>query len=162
MWAQLNKWIAPLAQRLATLVVKAIITNVSDSDQIQLVQVNMGNDEIIDSVERIQNFGFTSHPLVDSEAVVLCIGGNREHPIVIVADQGEKRPTLEQGESAVYNAEGLLIKLTKNKIIELGDTSPTPLIEKDGVLTGNTVNPVTGAPFAAVPTDVSGTVRAKH
>lgn len=156
----LNRWIAPLRQRVVSLVVKAIITNVKDSEQIQLVQVNMGNDEIIDSVERVQNFGLTSFPLVDSEAIVLCIAGNREHPVVIVADQGSKRPTLESGESAVYNAMDLIIKLTKGKIIELNDGST--LLEKDGVLSGNTINPVTGAPFAAIPTDVSGTVRVKH
>jgi len=50
--------------------------------------------------------------------------------------------------------------LKKNKIIDVGDGST--LILKDGVLTGNTINPVTGSPFSAIPTDVSATVRAKH
>ena len=160
MWEALNQWIAPLRQRVVSMIAKAIITNVNDSGQIQLVQINTGNDELIDSVERIQNYGFTSYPLQDSEAIVLFVAGNREHPIVIVADQGNKRPTLVEGESAMYSSEGLLIKLDKNKIINIGDGST--LILKDGVLTGNTINPVTGSPFGAIPTDVSQTVRVKH
>ncbi len=161
MWDALNRWIAPLKKRVITMVVKAVITNVTDSGEIQLVQIDMGNGELVDSVERVQNFGFTSFPLVDSEAVVLCIAGSREHPVVVTADQGSKRPTLKEGESAMYNAHDLLIKLDENGIINIGDINTT-LLQKDGVLSGNTINPVTGAPFSAIPTDVSAYVRVRH
>ena len=155
------KLLKSLQQKIILMISKAIITSVKDSGKIQLVQVNLGNDEIIDSVERVQQFGFSSFPVKDSEAIVLCIAGDREHPIVIGTDSGEHRPILISGETALYNAFNAIIKLKQN-LIEINTLAGTPLLAKDGVLTGNTINPVTGSPFASVPSDVSQFVRVKH
>jgi phage gp45-like len=117
-----------LKAKLVLLVSKAVINLVTDSESIQLVQVDLGNDEVIDSVERIQNFGFTSHPKSGAKAIVLCVSGEREHPIVIVADDnGDKRPELSSGEAAVYNAFSEIVKL-KDGTIEIGQSAFVKLI----------------------------------
>lgn len=140
---------------------RAIITVVKDTTGMQTVQVDLGHDEKIDGVERVQNFGFSSHPKKGAQAVVVFIGGNRDHPIVIAADDRAYRPSLSQGEAAVYNAFNALVKL-KNGVIDINTNKAVPLLAKDGVLTGNTLNPVTGALWSAVPADVSQKVRASH
>lgn len=126
----LYRYLEPIKTKLILMVAKALITYVKDSESIQLVQIDMGNDEMIDSVERVQNFGFTSFPISGAKAVVLCIGGEREHPIVIVADDnGDNRPTLIEGESAVYNAHDMIIKL-KDGTIEVGENTFKKLINE--------------------------------
>ncbi len=127
----LHRYLEPIKTKLILMVAKAIITYVKDSESIQLVQVDMGNDEQIDSVERVQNFGFTSFPKTGAKAIVLSIGGEREHPIVIVADDdGDNRPTLTEGESAVYNAHNMIIRL-KDGTIEIGESTFKKLINEN-------------------------------
>lgn len=157
----LERWIAPLKRRVMLMIGRAIITVVKDTTGMQTVQVDLGHDEKIDSVECVQNFGFSSHPKSGAQAVVVFIGGNRDHPLVIAADDRNFRPSLSSGESAMYNAFNAIVKL-KNGVIEINTAKAVPLLVKDGVLTGNTVSPVTGALFSAVPANVSQKVRASH
>lgn len=124
------KYLEPLKNKIILMITKAIITYVKDSELIQLVQIDMGNDEKIDSVERVQNFGFTSFPTSGAKAVVLFVSGEREHPIVVVADDnGDNRPSLVEGESSVYNAFNMIVKL-KNGTIEIGENTFKKLINE--------------------------------
>ena len=142
----LDRILEPIRNKIILMVAKAVINRVIDTEGIQTLQVDFGNDELIDGVERVQNFGFTSHPEDGGQAIVLCIGGTREHPVVIAVDEGKYRPALAKGESAMYNAGGMLIKLTSGGFIDLQKGS-TPLTPLDGVVTGACIDPFTGSPF---------------
>lgn len=117
MTSLIGRFVEPLRNRLLLLIAKAIVTRVNDSENIQIVQINLGNNEVIDGVERIQNFGFSSNPVNGSPAIVLCLGGERSHPIVIVTDSKENRPDVSSGDSVMYNSSGTKITLEGNKAI---------------------------------------------
>ena len=141
----------PIKRSLSILISKALITAITDEDnKIQIVQIDLGNDQATSDVERIQNFGFTSHPKIGAQAIVLSIGGNRDHQIVIVTDDSRFRPSVSEGDVAMYNSDGLLIELKKDEIL-MGDGKQTELTPLDGVVTGQTIDSLTGLPLGSLP-----------
>lgn len=64
----------------------------------------------------LEPFGHASRPPVDVVALVLRTGG--QHVVVAVED-GANRPTLAEGESALYNAHAALVLLNKDGEIVL-------------------------------------------
>jgi phage baseplate assembly protein V len=98
---------APIKTRVLLMISRAIVRIVMDDKKMQQVQITVLQDEVLDNVERFQNFGFTSNPLTGAEAVLACVGGDRSHPIVIVVDDRRHRKlNLQPGEAAIYNAFG--------------------------------------------------------
>lgn len=115
--AQLDRLLSPIRRKIASMIVCALIESVDDSKDIQLVKVSLGKDEVQDGVERVQPFGLTSNPPDKSEAVVVYAGGNRKHGIVVTCDSGKYRiKGLPKGAVAVYNSNGDMIKLTKDRM----------------------------------------------
>jgi len=106
--------------RIKMMLVKALITAVVDTEQIQLVKLSGLSGEHQDGVERLQNYGLTSNPPVGSEAVVAYLGGNRDHGVVIVCDSGTWRVTgLVSGEVAIYSQFGQKILLKEDSSVEI-------------------------------------------
>jgi len=81
-----QRMIMPLRNRVYTMITRAVIETVKDSETMQLVKVNLLAGETRSDVERMQNFGFSSVPLEGTECVAVAIGGNRDHLIVIASD----------------------------------------------------------------------------
>lgn len=160
--AQLNRFVEPIRNKIRMLAQRALISLVDDSTNIQLVQVTIMKGEVRDKVERVQNYGLSSHPPNGSEVVLLNMNGNRDQAIAVTVDHSESRKkNLKEGEVSLYSKEGHFI-LLKNDMTFHANIDDTPLALKDGVLTGNTINPVTGAPFASIPTDVSTKFFVRH
>ena len=84
---------------------RAVLTVVDDSTGLQTVQVEGLRGEVIDSAERIQSYGFTSHPLPGADALVLSVGGVRQHPVILIDDRRHRVTELEEGEVCVYTDE---------------------------------------------------------
>lgn len=119
----LERWIAGLRAKVSNMVLKALIQNVTDSSDIQLVKVSVLANELDDKVERVQNYGFTSVPPAGGEAIVLSVGANRDHPVVIVADSSQDRKKgLNSGEVAVYHKGGAYILFKSDGTIEIKAT----------------------------------------
>jgi phage baseplate assembly protein V len=96
------------------------LTRVNASQPIQSAQVAALADEVLQDVEQIQQFGFTSNPPVGSEAIVLPLSGQTSHGIIIATEYGEYRiKALAAGEVAVYNQSGASITLKNGKLIEI-------------------------------------------
>ncbi len=152
---ELNRWFRPWRVRILSMIRRGVVLSTSDSTAIQLVKLNLGNGDIQSKIERIQNFGLTSVPKPNAQAVVLFVNGNRDHPIIIACEDGNFRVHLGEGEVAVYNAFGAVVKLAADGTINMGDGSP--LLAEDGVVTGQCLDPFTGAPHA----DKSLIVKAK-
>jgi len=99
---------------------RAVLTVVDDAGNMQRVQVSLLEDEVIDGVERFQDYGFTSVPDVGAEATVVFVGADRSHPIVVVADDRRVRKKgLKPGEVAVYHKNGDFIHLKNGNEIEV-------------------------------------------
>ncbi|NIO79125.1 MAG: hypothetical protein GTN53_01030 [Candidatus Aminicenantes bacterium] len=120
--AQLERWLSPWKQRILLMVGKAIIKAVKDTDNLQVVQVQLMGNEIKGDIERIQEYGFTSHPPEDSEAVAVAVGGDRSNLLIIATDNSTYRLKLEKGEVALYDMFGQYIKFQKDsKVIFKSD-----------------------------------------
>lgn len=115
-----SQMIAPLRNRVYTMITRAIIESVKDTDGMQIVKLNLLAGETRADVERFQNFGFSSNPPADAECVAVAVGGNRDHLIVIVADDRKTRvKNLANGESVVYTDDGTIIHLKKGGIVQV-------------------------------------------
>ncbi|OOF86703.1 baseplate assembly protein [Rodentibacter ratti] len=126
---------------------RGVLNLVKSADNIQKVQVSGLADETLQDVELMQHFGFTSVPPANTQAVILPMGGQTSHGIVIATENGAFRvKSLQGGEVAVYDESGSSIVLKKGRLIEIDcdvlkikaaskvDIS-SPLVETDRVFT---------------------------
>lgn len=104
-----------VARRVLLTVGRGRIKTVDDSGAVQLHQVQLGENEVIDKIPAVKEYGFTSRPPVDSDAIILCIAGDRSNPIVIATNgQAVRLKNLEEGEVALYTDDGKRIHLKKD------------------------------------------------
>lgn len=84
---------------------RAVLSAIDDDTKAQSLKLVTLADEAREDVERFQEYGFTSVPEADAEAVVLYVGGNRAHPLVVATEDRRYRPTgLATGEVAIYTS----------------------------------------------------------
>jgi phage baseplate assembly protein V len=108
-----------LSNRISNVAARAVVWMADDSKMLQQVQVSLQAREVRNA-ERFQQYGFTSVPLPESEAVLLFPGGMRDHALAIAVDDRRHRPTdWEQGEVGLYTHEGDLIRMRAGRIIEV-------------------------------------------
>jgi len=152
-----NRMLNPIRNSIKILASKAVVTKVQTDVQgeRQQVQVDLGNDQLIDGVERIQPYGLSSN-LDDAdtvngpETVVISLAGNRDHPVILQADDGRYRVLVSKGDVALYNKAGMVIELKGEQIL-VGQGLQTALTPLDGVVTGQTIDTLTGIPLGALP-----------
>lgn len=107
----IKKLVAPLMRRIDNMVARGVITRTNDADGLQSIQGSITADEVQDDMERVQQYGFSSHAPVGSEFVVLFVGG-RDHPVVIAVDNRDARKVgLEEGDSCIYSNGGNFIRM---------------------------------------------------
>jgi phage baseplate assembly protein V len=116
----IKRLIDPLKRKVLLGIARAIVKAVDDDKQIQRMQVALFADEVRDSVERFQEYGFTSNPFPEAEAVAIFPGGNRSHGLIIAVDDRRYRlKGLKNGEVALYSDEGDYIKFKRGNVIEI-------------------------------------------
>ncbi|PTT04326.1 phage baseplate assembly protein V [Pseudomonas sp. HMWF006] len=107
--------IRDISNRVMMMFARGVLRSVNDSNGRQQLQVELLKDELRDGVERMQNYGFTSHP-TGGDVAFAAIGGNREQGIVLVVDDRRYRIPLEAGEVAMYDDQGNKIELLRDMI----------------------------------------------
>ena len=106
--------LAKLGRRIMMLVARARVTAAEDATPLQTMSLDLLADEHKDGVERLQNYGFSARPHAGADALVIFIGGNRDHGVVLGADDRRYRPAdLKPGEVVVYDDLGHEIRLTR-------------------------------------------------
>jgi phage baseplate assembly protein V len=116
----LQKLLRPLHVRLSNLVSRGVVTRVTDSGKLQTLQLGLLSEETRDAVERFQQYGFTSVPIAGAEAVVLFVGGRRDHGLVVAVDDKRHRKSgLQAGEVAVYSQAGASVVLKADGSVEV-------------------------------------------
>lgn len=144
---------APLHRRIMNMLGRAVLRLVDDAAGLQRVQVTVLAGEVRDGVERFQDYGFTSHPLAGADALLVFLGGNRDHPVAVaVADRRHRQTGLEPGEVAVYDDQGQSVHLTRAGIVLRGAGRPVTItdalkvrIEADLEVTGQVKDLCDGA-----------------
>lgn len=137
--AIIQRALRPLATRIANLVARAVVSLVDDDERMQVLQLGVLAGETRGDVERVQNYGFTSVPLEGAEAVVLFVGGRRDHGLAVAVDDRRHRLTgLEPGEVAIYTDEGDRVVIERGGTVRVTASTKVvvdaPLVE----LAGNT------------------------
>lgn len=103
MWPYLNR----LYRDLRLMVTKALVDSVDDSAVIQRLKLKLLDSEILENVEHIQQYGFTSIPPQDSEIVAVEVGASRDHVLAVASTHSKSRPVGSQvGEVSVWCQHG--------------------------------------------------------
>jgi phage baseplate assembly protein V len=101
-----QKILAPIKLKIMMIIGRAIVAAIDDSNNTQLLQLKLLADELATNVERFENYGFSSYPLTDSQALAAFINGNRNHGIVLCVHDRRYRPSyLSSGEVSFYTYE---------------------------------------------------------
>lgn len=105
--------------RIFALLRTARITLVDDTGPVRLVQIDEGDypggRRIIDKVPHVQEFGFTSSPPLESDALLGAPCGDRSQSLVIGTNHKESRPRdLTAGDSCLYSLRGQRVWLTED------------------------------------------------
>lgn len=164
--AQLRRFLAPLAQRIAHLAARSVLELVDDGTGLQRLQLRVLLGETRGDVERLQPYGLTSHPHPGAEGLAIFLNGNRDHGIVVQVDDRRYRLRgLEQGEVALYTDEGDKVHLRRGGQIEVvaggAVTIDAPSTTITGDLTVEGTATVQGAVTAESTMDVTGPVTAQ-
>jgi len=113
-----DKMLSPLKRRLRLLVTRGVVKLTNDAAKMQELQITGLADEVLDGVEHIQPYGFTAHPHPESDCLILNVGANRAHPIVIAVDDRRYRlKNMAEGEVAIYDDLNQRITLTRSGIV---------------------------------------------
>lgn len=117
------KLLAPIKNKIFLMIGRGVVKAINNSEGTQKIQIVGLKDETISDIERLQEYGFESYPKKDSEALVLFLNGNREQGIVIKVHDRENRPKdLQEGDSCMYIADGLEIRIDATGItLKSGD-----------------------------------------
>jgi phage baseplate assembly protein V len=114
------KLIGPIARRVRLIARRAVVTLVYDDPKMQELQLAIFSGEVRDHVERFEDYGFTSHPFPEAEALVLALGGSTNHCAVVkVADRRYRIRAIAPGEVALYDDQGQVIHLKRNKTLHV-------------------------------------------
>ncbi|MDM9245092.1 phage baseplate assembly protein V [Klebsiella pneumoniae] len=117
MWNQVDLRIRA-ALRGIRLAFRGRLTRVKSDLSIQQVQVNGLAGEKLQDAELFQHFGFTSCPPAGTQCIVLPIGGQTSHSIIIATENGAYRLQVASGEVAIYSDEGAFVHIKKGRIVE--------------------------------------------
>jgi phage baseplate assembly protein V len=112
---------------------RGTLTRADDTPQMQVVDLRGIHQEELGSVERFQDYGFTSVPKPgddsgEAELIIAFIQGNRSHPVVIrVDDRRYRLKGLQPGESTHYDDQGQQIYISRSGIQVLGGPNNLPV-----------------------------------
>lgn len=108
------------AQRAARNVRQAFRAVAARNTHGKLIGVQMQGlaGETVDG-EQFQNYGFSSAPLPGAEYIVIPVGGNSKHSVVVASEDGRYRLKLQDGEVSLYTDEGDYVHMKRGRMIEV-------------------------------------------
>ena len=133
-----------VSHRTLNMIARGVLEKTDDTSGVQVLGLSILEGERKDNVERFQNYGFTSSPTGEAEAIVVFPGGDRSAGVVVALDERGTRMTgLNPGEVAIYTNEGDSIVLgvtneititTRRLVITATEAvrMETPLLEVTG------------------------------
>ena len=116
-----------MTSRALNMLAKAVTRMVVDTLGRQTAQVEVTKGEVIDDMERMQDYGLSSNPPVaGTDALVAFLGGSREQGVIIrMENRGFRLKALEAGEVALYDDLGNVFKLGREAVDLVAVTKAT-------------------------------------
>lgn len=122
----------PLGSRVAGMILRGVVRAVSSATtKWRELQVEVLRNDV-DEMEHAEPYGFTSEPLPPDatgapEAIVLAVGGDRDHNVVIVCgDRRFRLTSLIGGEVALYDDQGQVFHLRRAEVL-IGRAGANPI-----------------------------------
>ena len=122
-----------IKQRISGLILRGFVSMVKDAEGTQILQIGVLKDEVLDGVERFQNYGFSSVPLPGAEVLLVSVGGDRGHPVALIVNDPDYRPvgglpgdTMmydNRSQTVVLAADGITATSAAGKFVLLGSGS---------------------------------------
>lgn len=103
-------------RKLQTLIRQGRLAILNDATDTQIAQIELFAEEVVEGVERVQNYGFTSMP-TEGGVYVMNVGGKGNQPVIVVVNDDKTRLRINPGEVAVYHSEGHHIVLKAGGVI---------------------------------------------
>ena len=108
----------PLRNRVMLMIGRCVIEASSDEERAVLLQVRGLHGEVMSGVEQILTYGHTCLPMPPSgegkaEGILVAIGGDRRHAVVIATEDRRYRPRgeMQPGENVFWDHQGSKIHL---------------------------------------------------
>lgn len=102
-----------MKRNVAAIVGRGRVKFVNDGGAVQILQVQLNGLETPDNRYRVAEFGFTSNPPIDSDAIALHVAGDRSAGVVLGTNHQASRPTdLPAGATMIYSEDGKSVYLT--------------------------------------------------
>lgn len=99
---------------------RAALSRITSTGGVMTAQLDGLEGETLQALEVFQHFGITSVPPEGATAIILPVGGNTSHGIVVATEHSEYRiQALKPGEVAIYNSDGASITLKNGKAIHM-------------------------------------------
>lgn len=95
------------------------VLNSSEDKGLLTSQVEGLEGETLENVERLENYGLAGRPPAGSEAVLVSVGGARDHQVLVGGEHREHRPELSGGEIKLYSMFKQFIHLDKDGNIRI-------------------------------------------
>lgn len=107
-----------LQRRVQSMIVRGVVSNVDDALKLQALGLDLEDRHSPTEVEHIHPYGISYHPKKDAEVIVLSLGGNRDHMIVLPAFDRRFRLTgLAEGEFAIHDDQGQKVHFKRDKTL---------------------------------------------
>lgn len=131
----IEKALAPLQRKLRLMATRAIVRMVDPGALLQQLQVAAVGGELLDNIEHWEPYGFTSNPQPGAEALLLSLGGDRDHAVVVnVADRRFRLRNTAPGEVALFTDEGDVIHFKRGNHIYIDSANQVTVKAANKVL----------------------------
>ncbi|VVD76190.1 phage baseplate assembly protein V subfamily protein [Pandoraea eparura] len=105
---------------LSTVLSRYTVVLANAEGKLQRLQIRVLAGEVLDGVEDLEQYGFSSVPLAGAGGVALFFGGDRSHGVALPPNDKRYRPTdLQPGDVAIYTDEAARITLRRGRIIDV-------------------------------------------
>lgn len=133
---------ADVERRTLLSVGRGVFSRLTRTEGMHQAQIEGLAGEVIET-DRPQPFGFKTIP-VGGDAIFVCVGGNRDHALVIMIDDRSCPVALSGGETCIYNANGDYVHLKADGAIEVSAAQTITLKAAQKVRIESPILEVTG------------------
>lgn len=158
---ELRTALRPIVMRLRGLVTRGTLDTATSSTKLQGAKFR-GQEGEVDDAEHFEPYGFTARPFAGAEVLIVNVGADAAHPVVIAAaDRRYRIAGLATGEVCLYDDQGQRVTLYRDRIeieapkvvvnsanVYLG--GPGPALPLDGLVHGQGIDTYTGMSYAAL------------
>ena len=128
-----------LVRKIRRLFGRTLVRRVKYVNKIRYFQIQQEGGVALDNVEHIEPFGFTSHPALNAEALVLAFNGNGSHSVAILAGDKRYRIEISEGEAAIYNGNGDKVHIKNDSTISVEAATKVELVTPEVECTGKLI-----------------------